>query len=50
MHAGWWEEARVPGENPHMLRENMQLMKKDPSWDSNQELSCCELTMLDVQP
>ncbi|MEQ2170474.1 hypothetical protein GOODEAATRI_000587 [Goodea atripinnis] len=27
---GLWEEARVPGENPHMHRENMQSLQKDP--------------------
>jgi len=30
MHVfGWWEEAGVPGENPHMHGENMQTLHRE---------------------
>ncbi|MEQ2206210.1 hypothetical protein XENOCAPTIV_025708 [Xenoophorus captivus] len=45
------EEARVPGENPHIQRENMQApCRKTPSWESNPGPSCCKATVLPTAP
>jgi len=34
MHVfGWWEEAGVPGENPHIHRENMSNSVRDQTTD-----------------
>uniref|UniRef100_A0A3P8T2Z4 PDZ domain-containing protein n=1 Tax=Amphiprion percula TaxID=161767 RepID=A0A3P8T2Z4_AMPPE len=48
------KEARVPGENPRMHRENMQTpcrkMKERESRDANQGSSCCKAKVLTTTP
>ncbi|MEQ2208082.1 hypothetical protein XENOCAPTIV_024824 [Xenoophorus captivus] len=51
MYFGLWEEAGVPGENPHMHRENMQtLCRKTPGRELNPGSSCGKATVLPIAP
>ena len=40
---GSWNTRR---ESTHTRGEHANSTQKDPSWDSNQEFSCCEATVL----
>jgi len=52
MHVfGQWEEVEVPGENPRITQgEQANPTQKGPSWELNQQPSCCEATVLTTTP